>query len=137
MLFVAKLVVTVGVIVISSQIGRKFPSLAGLIATMPLTGLMVLLWLYAEDPSDSGLMVGYARGALFGIVPSIMFFLTAWLCFRSGMGLGSVLLASFGVWAAGAVVHQIFLGKRAPPSSRADQEFSMTIPTGQWSEPAT
>ena len=42
---VIKLLISVGVIVFCTQIGRKLPTLAGLIAVMPLTGLIVLLWL--------------------------------------------------------------------------------------------
>jgi hypothetical protein len=108
--YALKILVTVAVIVLCAQIGRRYPSLAGLIATMPLTGLLVLMWLYADNPGDKALMVGYTRGVLFGIVPSILFYLTALVCFNRGMGLGATLGVSFGVWLAGAFLHQLFLG---------------------------
>ena len=62
MRFVIKLLISVCVIAICAQIGRKLPSLAGLIAVMPLTGVVVLVWLYVDNPGDFELMVDYTRG---------------------------------------------------------------------------
>jgi uncharacterized membrane protein (GlpM family) len=107
--YTLKLLITVGIVILSAQLGKRFPSLAGLIATMPLTGLLVLLWLYADNPGDRALMVGYTRGAIFGIVPSILFYLTALVCFVRGMSLAGTLAASFAVWLAGAVLHGLLV----------------------------
>ena len=59
MRFAIKLIISVSVIIFCTQIGRKFPTLAGLIAVMPLTGLIVLLWLYNDNPNNSTLMIQY------------------------------------------------------------------------------
>jgi uncharacterized membrane protein (GlpM family) len=107
--YTLKLLVTVGIVILATQVGKKFPSLAGLIATMPLTGLLVLIWIYSDNPGDRDLMIGYTRGALFGIVPSILFYLTALACFLRGMSLAGTLSVSFGVWVAGAVIHQMLV----------------------------
>ena len=104
--FIVKLVVSICVIVFCTAIGRKAPTLAGLIAVMPLTGVIVLIWLYTDNPGDFGLMADYTSGALWGIVPSILFFLTAFFCFRKQLSLWIVLCASFAVWLIGAAVHQ-------------------------------
>lgn len=109
MSFAIKLAVTIAVIVFCTQIGRKLPSLAGLIATMPLTGLIVLMWLYFDNPGNYDLLVNYTKGALWGILPSILFFLVAFLCFQKHLSLPIVLSASFAVWLLGAIVHQWFL----------------------------
>ena len=50
MQFFFKLLISIAIIVFCTQIGRKFPSLGGLIATMPLTGVIVLVWLYSNNP---------------------------------------------------------------------------------------
>ena len=107
--FIVKLSITVAVIILCAQIGRRFPSLAGLIATMPLTSLLVLMWLYADNSGNQEVMVGYTRGALWGILPSILFFVAAFFCFKKHLPLPIVLSASFGVWLIGAFVHQWFL----------------------------
>jgi hypothetical protein len=49
---------------------------------MPLTGALVLVWVYLENKGDQGVMQNYAVGALFGIVPSIIFFLVALIGFK-------------------------------------------------------
>lgn len=107
--FLVRLAVTIGVIVFCTQIGRNRPTLAGLIAVMPLTGLLALIWLYTKHPGDFALMSDYTRGALWGIVPSILFFLVAFMCFRRQLSLWIVLCASFAVWLAAAFVHQWLL----------------------------
>ena len=111
MQFIIKLLVSVGVIVFCTQIGRRLPTLAGLIAVMPLTGLIVLVWLYLDNPGDFGLITDYAKGALWGILPSILFFLVAFLCLRKQLSLWIVLCASFAVWVIAASIHQWLFNK--------------------------
>jgi uncharacterized membrane protein (GlpM family) len=106
MRFGLKLVVSICVIVFCTQIGKRAPSLAGLIAVMPLTGLIVLIWLYTDNPGNFALMADYTKGALWGIVPSILFFVMAFICFRRQLALWIVLSASFAVWLIAAAVHQ-------------------------------
>jgi uncharacterized membrane protein (GlpM family) len=109
MQFFLKLLISITIIIFCTQIGRKFPTLGGLIATMPLTGVIVLVWLYSDDPQNFGLMKDYTRGALWGIAPSILFFLTAYACFQKHLPLLLVLSASFGAWLIGAFIHQWIL----------------------------
>ena len=109
MRFVIKLFISLCIITLCSQIGRKLPTLAGLIAVMPLTGLIVLVWLYLDSPGNFNLMTEYTKGALWGILPSVLFFLTAFICFHRHLHLWIVLCASFAVWLIGAFVHQLLL----------------------------
>jgi len=111
MRFVIKLLISLCVIAFCTQIGRKLPTLAGLIAVMPLTGLIVLVWLYLDNPGNFDLMTDYTKGALWGIVPSILFFLVAFMCFRKQLSLWIVLCASFAVWLVAAFIHQLLLNK--------------------------
>uniref|UniRef100_A0A831UDI4 DUF3147 family protein n=1 Tax=Geobacter metallireducens TaxID=28232 RepID=A0A831UDI4_GEOME len=104
-----KALISLAVIIVAARIGRRFPTLGGLIATMPLTSLLVLLWLWSDAPGDYRLLEGYTRGVLWGIIPTVLFFLTALLLLRRQLPLPMVLAASFGVWLAGAAVHQYFL----------------------------
>ena len=110
MRFLIKLLAALCVVVLCTQIGRKVPTLAGLIAVMPLTGLIVLVWLYLDDPGNYKLMTDYSKGALWGILPTILFFLTAFMCFRKQLSIWIVLCASFAVWLLAAFIHQWLLG---------------------------
>ncbi len=107
MKFVVRLLISVLIIIFCTQIGRKLPSLSGLIAVMPLTGLIVLLWLYAENPDKQKIMVDYTAGALTGIVPSIFFFLAAYLAFKKDQPVWIAVGLSFAAWIIVAVIHQI------------------------------
>lgn len=107
--FLLKLLLSNLLIILCVQIGKRVPSLAGLVATMPLAGLIVLIWLYTEKRGDFDFMVLYTRGALWGILPSIAFYLTALICFAKHLPLSAVLSVSFGVWILGALIHQRFL----------------------------
>ena len=78
---------------------------AGLIAVMPLTGAIVLAWLYWDNPGNFELMASYTKAALLGILPSILFFVVAYICFRKHLGLWLVLGASFAAWGLAAGVH--------------------------------
>jgi len=104
-----KVVITVGVVLAATAIGRKLPTAAGLIAVMPITGAMVLIWLSLERRGDPVAMATFAKGALWGILPSVLFFLVALVCFQKHLPLSLVLACSFGAWLVGAIIHQLFL----------------------------
>ncbi len=109
MRFIIKLFVSLCIITLCTQIGRKLPTLAGLIAVMPLTGLIVLIWLYLDNPGNFSMMTDYTKGALWGILPTVLFFLVAFLCFQKRLSLWIVLCVSFAVWIVAAFVHQLLL----------------------------
>lgn len=105
-----KITLSIVIILIATAIAKKFPSISGLVAVMPLTGALVLAWVYLENNGDTEIMRNFAKGALWGIIPSILFFLVALLCFKTQLSLPLVLTFSFGIWLIAAVVHQWALG---------------------------
>jgi len=109
MLFYLKLALSITVIIVCTQIGKRFPTLGGLIATMPLTGLIVLIWLYSDNPTNFSLLEVYTKGALWGIGPTILFFVSAYLCLHMHLSLTVVLSISFSVWFVGACIHQLLI----------------------------
>lgn len=104
-----KVVVSVAIILSATAIGKKLPSTAGLIGVMPLAGAIVLVWMYLESNGDPNVMQEFAKGALWGILPSVLFYLVALVCFKKQLPLPLVLLSSFGVWLGAAFVHQWIL----------------------------
>ena len=104
--FLLKIVLSLAIILTATAIGRKWPALAGLVGVMPLTGALVLVWLALDSGSDPRVIEQFSRGALWGLLPTILFFLVAWLCFRKGLPLPAVLAASFAAWLGAALVHQ-------------------------------
>ena len=104
-----KAVLSVIIILAATAVGKKLPSTAGLIGVMPLAGALVLIWMYLENEGNPKVMQSFAKGALWGILPSILFYLVAFFCFRRNLSLPIVLVASFGVWLCAAFVHQWIL----------------------------
>jgi uncharacterized membrane protein (GlpM family) len=101
-----KIVFSVVVILVATGIAKKFPSTAGLIAVMPLTGVLVLVLVYIENNGNTQIMQSFAKGAVWGILPSILFFLVALFCLKKHISLPGVLASGFGIWFIGAIVHQ-------------------------------
>jgi F0F1-type ATP synthase assembly protein I len=109
MSFALKLVLANLVIVSAALVGRRHPALGGLIATMPLTSLVVLFWLHTDDTADLGRMAAYGRGAMWGILPSLLFFVALSVALDRGLSLWPALAIAGCVWLAGAAVHQLLL----------------------------
>lgn len=97
------------VIFAATALAKRLPSAGGLIATMPLAGALVLVWVYLENGSEKGFMQVFAKGAIWGILPSIVFYVTAFFCFKWEKSLAITLLASFAAWGLAAIVHQLIL----------------------------
>jgi len=104
-----KVALSVVIILAATAIGKKLPATAGLIGVMPLTGALVLVWMYLESNGDASTMQQFTKGALWGIAPSILFFVVALLCFRKGLSLPLALVSSFGAWLGAGLVHQLLL----------------------------
>lgn len=109
--FLVKVVLSAFIIAGVSEVARRLPSLGGLIAAMPLTTLLALIWLYTET-GDYQLAASFTRSVLFGIIPTIFFFVTALYLFRKGATFVVVLSGSFVVFTIAAVIHQILLPNR-------------------------
>jgi uncharacterized membrane protein (GlpM family) len=104
-----KIAVSLAVILLATFAAKRFPSVAGLIGVMPLTGALVLAWVYWENQGDAKIMAGFTKGAVWGMVPSILFYFVAFMCLKKGLPLTAVLLAGFAAWFLAAVIHQWLL----------------------------
>jgi uncharacterized membrane protein (GlpM family) len=104
-----KAVLSLIIIFSATGIAKKLPSAAGLIGVMLLAGALVLIWVYIESKGNSDTMQAFSRGALWGILPSVFFYLVALYCFKKGLSLPITLLSSFVAWGLAALVHQMIL----------------------------
>ena len=91
-----------------SELAKRMPSLGGLIAAMPLTTLLALIWLYAET-GDYQLAHDFTRSVLFAIIPTIFFFISALYLFKRGASFITILMVSFVIFLGAAAVHQYLL----------------------------
>jgi uncharacterized membrane protein (GlpM family) len=104
-----KVVLSIAVILAATFMGKKLPSAGGLVAVMPLTGALSLIFMHLENNGAPAVMLAFTKGAFWGIFPTFLFFLAAFFCFKNGLSLPVVLVAGFGVWMVSAFVHQWLL----------------------------
>jgi hypothetical protein len=98
-----------GIIVAAvSEIARRYPGWGGLVASLPLTSLLAMLWLW-RDSGDPERVAELSMGALWFIVPSLPLFIALPLLIRSGVGFwasmvivvaGTLALYALMFWAA-------------------------------------
>ncbi|MEI7590142.1 MAG: DUF3147 family protein [Deltaproteobacteria bacterium] len=104
-----KIFISLIVLMVATHLAKKAPSLSGLIAVMPLTGALVLVWVYLENQGSSEIMTQYTKGALWGVLPTMVFFVTTFFCFKKNLSLPVTLSISFALWGIVAFIHQKIL----------------------------
>jgi len=70
---IVKLVVTALLVVAISELARRSTLAGALLASLPLTSLLALIWLY-RDTGDAAQAADLARGIFWLVLPSLAFF---------------------------------------------------------------
>ena len=97
---VIKTVLTAVIIVGISEIGKRYTTFAALLAALPLTSLLAMIWLYV-DTGDSERIADLSIGIFWLVLPTLLFFLVLpWLLrhhfnFWVSMGVSSVVMILF------------------------------------------
>lgn len=87
-----------------SEIARRYPGWGGLIASLPLTSLMAMIWLW-HDTGDPVRVAELSTGIIWFIIPSLPLFVALPLLLRSGAGFWlSIALATAGTMALYALM---------------------------------
>jgi hypothetical protein len=109
MQLILKIIITLFVIIIASELGKRYPHFGGLIATMPITTLIILLWLNYETKTNYLILINFTKGVIFGIIPSIFFFIVLYICLVKQFDFYKSLFFAFTTWIIGAFIHNYFL----------------------------
>lgn len=104
-----KVVLTAVFIVALSEVGKRVPSIAGLIVALPLATAMTMVLMHL-DGEGGDKVSAFARSALLYIPPSTIFILAMWASLTNGFGfwpsfVGSVLLTGAGFWVYAMVLN--------------------------------
>jgi hypothetical protein len=103
-----KAAVSGAIVAAVSEIARRYPGWGGLVASLPLTSLLAMLWLW-RDTSDPNRVAELSASTIWFIVPSLPLFIVLPLLLRSGMGfwasmalviVGTLALYALMFWAA-------------------------------------
>ncbi|NWF70742.1 MAG: hypothetical protein HXY40_16780 [Chloroflexi bacterium] len=91
--------VSILVIILVAVLRQHSRTLAAITATMPLNVPLSLWIIYSAENGDKAAMTDYAQTLVWGLIPTFVFVLIAWLAFRAGWELGQTLGASYVGWA--------------------------------------
>ena len=68
-----------------SEIARRYPGWGGLVASLPLTSLLAMIWLF-RDTHDARRVAELSISTIWFIIPSVPLFIALPLLIRSGIG---------------------------------------------------
>jgi hypothetical protein len=68
-----------------SEIGRRYPGWGGLVASLPLTSLLAMLWLW-RDTGDPERIAELSASTIWFFIPSVPLFIALPMLLRSGVG---------------------------------------------------
>jgi hypothetical protein len=80
-------------IAVISEIARRSPGWGGLLASLPLTSLIAMVWLW-RDTGDEERVAELSMGAFWFVLPSLPLFLIIPLLLRSGWASWTAVLAA-------------------------------------------
>src|SRR5690348_8351143 len=96
MRFLVKVIITSLIVAGVSEMGKRSSVLAALLASLPLTSLLAILWLY-QDTSDPKKVIALSQGIFWAVLPSLLFFVVLPVFLRSGVRFGLAITSSSGI----------------------------------------
>ena len=94
--YIVKLLVSAGIIVLISELSKKLPLLASLVASLPLISVLGMIWMYGEKV-ETEKIAAHAEGTFWYVLPSLpMFLVMPWMMkkgisFPASLSMGIVL----------------------------------------------
>ena len=105
--FIIKIFVSACIIATVSEIAKKFPSVGGLIAAMPITTLLSMIWIYYEN-KDLNIISNFLFSVLIGTFISFIFFVAAIFFIKKGMNFYLTIFLSTIILGASVFIYQKF-----------------------------
>ncbi len=96
MQFFIKVLLSALIIAGVSELGRRYSLFAAILASLPLTSILAIAWLY-YGTRDTGQVIQLTESIFWVVLPSLVFFLVLPLLLKAGVSFVPALLASCGV----------------------------------------
>jgi hypothetical protein len=77
-----------------SEVARRYPGWGGLLASLPLTSLLAMIWVYRDTGGDAARVADLAASTFWFVLPSLPLFLVLPALLRAGAGFWPALAAS-------------------------------------------
>jgi hypothetical protein len=94
-----KVIVTAVLVVAIAEVAKRSSFAAAILASIPLTSVLAMVWLYA-DTGDSEKVAMLAAGIFWLVLPSLALFIALPLLLRAGWPFGLSLLTSMALTVA-------------------------------------
>ena len=88
-----KAAISGGLIAVISEVARRQPGWGGLLASLPLTSVLAMMWLW-RDTGDAEKIAAQAISTFWFFLPSVPMFLVIPLLLRNGVGFWLTMLLS-------------------------------------------
>lgn len=108
MQFLIKVLASPLIIATVSELGKRFTLLGAILASLPLTSILALTWLYIET-RETNLVIDLSVGIFWAVLPSLLFFAVLPLLLREGMAFTLALLVSCVVMIVGYSLYVLLL----------------------------
>jgi hypothetical protein len=106
--FVIKIIISAVVIAFVSEIAKKYTSVGGLIAAMPITTLLTMFWLYFEK-KDSLLISNFLYAVIQGVFITFLFFIPCIILLKKGYNFYLSVFISLSILAMGIYLQQKYI----------------------------
>ncbi len=91
--FLLKILISAIVIATVSELGKKSTTMAVILASLPLTSILAMIWLY-YDTYDSNKIIALSHGIFWVVLPSLLFFLILPCLLKNGFKFGFAMATS-------------------------------------------
>jgi len=109
MQFLLRVLISALVVAGVAELGRRSSLLAAILASLPLTSVLALSFLYAET-REAGRVIALSWSIFWAVLPSLVFFLTLPLLLKLGLPFVPTMLLSCLVMALAYSVYTALLG---------------------------
>jgi len=108
--FLTKTIVSALIIAGVSELAKRFIPVAAILASLPLTSILAMIWLYG-DTRDAQKISSLSTGIFWAVLPSLLFFLVLPFLLKSGIHFPWALLISCGIMFLGYTVYVLLLDR--------------------------
>lgn len=108
MYLMLKFVLSAAIVVAVSEIARRSTFIGALVASLPLTSLLAMIWLY-RDTGDAARVATLSSEIFWLVLPSLLLFLALPWLIRRGIGFYAALSVAAACTAIGYVLMSVVL----------------------------
>jgi F0F1-type ATP synthase assembly protein I len=93
MIYAVKVIISAVLIVAASEIAKRVPAMGGIIASLPITSLLAIIWLY-YDTRNVQQVQSLSYGILWAVIPSLVLFISLPIMLKNGWRFDVSIIAS-------------------------------------------